>query len=486
MNRQAIHSYIDAHLDEHIENIRRWVRQKSASWDYVGLRECAELVAKTFRDLGCKEVEILEGRFHPGVWAVYDTGKKLSVHDYCYFDTATAGREGWKCDPWAAELMPMGSFPKVLMGRGAWSGKGPYVSWLNALSSVIAVEGTLPMNIMFLLEGEDLMGSPSYRDFVERKRDNLKHVSATFCPNPAQSPDGSVAVGLGMKGLIIIELVCSAASWGFGPKKTIFSGAASLVDSPAFHLIQALATMTDGDGRGCKVKGLEDLLIFRKPLTTEEQQLINGLVTRFKGVDWRDVMLGGANNVDHIVGGTEGAKPLINWLYGGTFTINGLYSGFLGPRTNTDPFIVPNEARAMIEMRLVVEMPPEKAISFIRKHLDSHGFTDIKIEVYSAFSHTNTPPSHPAIQAALKTLADWRKEPVVWPMQAIGGARAAVPMAFGVPCIRGSSLGHGRGSLTDINEYMVIEGDGKVAGLADVEKYYVDLLYNVAASLKPK
>jgi acetylornithine deacetylase/succinyl-diaminopimelate desuccinylase-like protein len=60
------------------------------------------------------------------------------------------------------------------MGRGATGAKGPFVAFLNALSSIIAVEGKLPVNIMFLAEGEEIMGSPTYRDFVERYRDRLQ------------------------------------------------------------------------------------------------------------------------------------------------------------------------------------------------------------------------------------------------------------------------------------------------------------------------
>ena len=67
----------------------------------------------------------------------------------------------------------MGPHPKVLVGRGAMGAKGPYVAFLNALASIIAVEGTLPVNVMFLAEGDEIMGSPSYRDFVERYRDRL-------------------------------------------------------------------------------------------------------------------------------------------------------------------------------------------------------------------------------------------------------------------------------------------------------------------------
>jgi acetylornithine deacetylase/succinyl-diaminopimelate desuccinylase-like protein len=161
MNRDAIHKHIDDNLDKHIAHIQRWVRQPSVSWDNLGVEECAEIVAQSYRDLGCQEVEIMQGRFHPGVWAYYDAGSPVTVHSYCMFDTRTVQKDGWSHDPWGAELVAKDPYPKVLVGRGAMGAKGPYVAFLNALKSIIEVEGTLPVNIMFLAEGEEIMGSPT-------------------------------------------------------------------------------------------------------------------------------------------------------------------------------------------------------------------------------------------------------------------------------------------------------------------------------------
>ena len=66
MNRLDIHQYIDQHIDKHIAHIQSWVRQPSVSWDNLGVAECAELVAESYSKLGCEEVEILRGQYHPG------------------------------------------------------------------------------------------------------------------------------------------------------------------------------------------------------------------------------------------------------------------------------------------------------------------------------------------------------------------------------------------------------------------------------------
>jgi len=82
----------------------------------------------------------------------------------------------------------------------------------------------------------------------------------------------------------------------------------------------------------------------------------------------------------------------------------------------------------------------------------------------------------------MQTLQQWNIEPTVWPIQGGGGPWTVIPNKFKVPCVRGGAIGGGSGRPVD--EYMVIEGDGKLAGLAETEKYYVDLVYNLVNRLK--
>jgi acetylornithine deacetylase/succinyl-diaminopimelate desuccinylase-like protein len=360
--------------------------------------------------------------------------------------------------------------------------KGPYVAWLNSLEAIRAVEGTLPFNIMFLAEGEEILGSPTYRQFVEERRDRLAQVDLSFCPSSTQSPNGTVSVGLGLKGMVVLQLTASGDAWGYGPKTTVHSSTASLVDSPPFRLAVALASMVDAEGRGCKVKGLEELWFYRKGLSEEERTLLETLAARNAGKDWRDVIpLGGAKNVGPLKGGDAGMEPLINFLYGPTFNIAGLYSGFLGWETGTIPFVTPGKASAMLDMRMVVDISADEVVQHVCNHLITHGFGDIQVEVFAAFSHAQTSVSDPAVQATLQTIKQWGLEPVVWPIEAGGGPWTAVPNALGVPCVRGGVIGGG--GRSPIDEYMIIEGDGKIAGLADTEKYLVDLIYAVAEAV---
>ena len=239
--------------------------------------------------------------------------------------------------------------------------KGPYVAWLNSLESIIAIEGTLPFNIVFIAEGEEIMGSPSYRNFIKSYSNKLANVNASFCPTSTQNMNGDVTIGMGLKGMIVLDLIVKGGEKNNGPHNTIHSSAASLGNCPPFRLIQALASLTDKEGKGCKIKGMENIWNERKLLDDDETTLLNNLVEIYKNKDWRDVLpLGGANNYDIELSGIE---PLKDFLYGPTLNISGLRSGFLGKETGLIPFIIPSEATASIDMRIVTKASSDEFIN---------------------------------------------------------------------------------------------------------------------------
>jgi len=159
---------------------------------------------------------------------------------------------------------------------------------------------------MFLAEGEEILGSPTYRQYVAQYAERLKSVKASFVPAMAQSAEGTVSVGLGLKGMVVLELTASGEKWGRGPAHTVHSSTASLVSSPPFRLARALACLVDKNGEGCEVPELKKVWKRRKRLAAREKALLAEIAERSAGKDWRDVLpLGGV-----VLGELVGVDPV--------------------------------------------------------------------------------------------------------------------------------------------------------------------------------
>jgi len=248
---QPVFAYIDDHIDETVRDLQEYVRRPSVSVEGSGMRECAELVAERYSRLGCREVEIVDTETFPGVWAYYDAGAPLTLVNYNMYDVRSVGdRSAWSHDPFGAEIEPRGEFPAVLYGRGALVPKGPDTAWLGALQAIRAVTGTLPVNIAFLAEGDEILGSQSYAGLIERYRDRLAGVEGCVYFRAAQNRRGELPLMLGYKTFITFELRSSGRSWGRGPvEQAAHSATSSIVDSPALRLVQALTTLYREDGQ---------------------------------------------------------------------------------------------------------------------------------------------------------------------------------------------------------------------------------------------
>jgi hypothetical protein len=129
------------------------------------------------------------------------------------------------------------------------------------------------VNLVFVAEGEEEIGSPHFPEVVRRPDilAALRKCSGVYMPMPMQALDGTVTINLGAKGVIELELVSSGERWHRGPKQDLHSSNEARVDSPAWHLVQALATLVGPDGHTPAIEGFADQA---RPLTTEEKALI--------------------------------------------------------------------------------------------------------------------------------------------------------------------------------------------------------------------
>ena len=461
----AIYDYIDDNLDAHVAAIQRWLRQPSISAEDVGIDEMAAMLRDDLERIGFSETELVPTDGHPGVWGYYDAGADKTLVVYLMYDVQPVNPEDWQSPPFEAQRVEH-ELGTVLMARGATNQKGPERAFLNALESIIAVEGTLPVNIMIAAEGEEELGSPNYHQVIDRYEDRLKTADGVLFPFNSQRPDGVISVILGVKGILYTEITARGGAWGGPSQAEIHGSFKSIVDSPVWRLVKALDSMTSADGNTILIPGYYDGIV---PPTEEESLLINAGIEQRDDLQMQE-MLGVSRWIDD----KTGNDAVIEYLYQPTLNIDGIWSGYTGEGVKT---ILPHEAKAKVDSRLPPGLDPDAALELIRAHLDAEGFDDIVVEKLSGYPASQTSVATPVVQAALSVFKKHAEDIAVQPRIAGSAPFYQFTERLGLPLVP-AGLGFGSGAHAP-NEIMLIEPKpgATVAGLADIEKAYVDFVF---------
>jgi acetylornithine deacetylase/succinyl-diaminopimelate desuccinylase-like protein len=471
-NHADIYQYIDAHQREHLASLQRWLRQPSISAQNQGITEMATMVRDDLTNLGCKEAAVVPTSGHPGVWAFCDEGAPKTLVVYMMYDVQPVEASEWRSPPFAAEVVehPHG---RALMARGATNQKGPERAFLNALESIRAVKGKLPVNLMFLAEGEEELGSPHYPELIDKFESRLKDAHGVFFPFNSQDPEGATSVFLGVKGILYFEMEAKGGAWGGPMAAEIHGSNKAIADSPTWRLVQALASLTTKDGNTITVPGYYDAI---RPPSAEEQRLFNGVLPQWTA---REPLVRRGFGVQRWIGGMEGKATQLELLFNTTLNIDGLWSGYTGEGVKT---ILPHIATAKVDSRLVPNQKPDEQLALIRKHLDAEGFTDVTIRKLSGYPPAQSSIEAPLVRAAIGVLNKMGLTPSVAPRLAGSAPYYVFTERLGLPMVA-AGLGHGSGAHAP-NEYLIVEpkAGSRIAGLAAIEKAYVDLLYALAGS----
>jgi acetylornithine deacetylase/succinyl-diaminopimelate desuccinylase-like protein len=395
------------------------------------------------------------------------------------FDVRRATPTGWRVPPFAAEVVEMPPFPRVLIARGARSVKGPLGVWLNAVEACRVVLGGPPVNLLLLAEGDEILGSPHYREMIDRYRDRLGSAQMCWTPGASQDANGAAHLTLGYKGLIYLTIRASGARWGRGPRQSPIHGMAkSVVDSPAWRLVQALATLVGPDGNTVLIEGFDQPAV---PPTPEEAQEVEALRARFAGTPWQQVLPGVQGAAVPAIGDVEEADVYRRFFYGASVNLNGLRSGYLGPGTPT--FTLPHVAEAVLDIRIPRDWDVQATLRAIRARLDAGGFADVEMEASGAYNGSRVRRDAPIVRAAEAMFAAHGCEVVAWPMTGGGGPWSVFAEEFGMSVLRDVGLGYGRASATD--EYLVIDGAGKIGGMVDMALSHAEFMMRLAGRDRP-
>jgi len=462
----------DKRHNEAVQRLQHWIQQPSIAAENRGMNEGCELMMNMLREAGFGSVAKVPTDGHPGVFATFDAGAPRTIGIYFMYDVKQADPAEWSSPPFEAKLVDRPGVGKLLIGRGAVNQKGPEATWLAALNAFKAAGRKLPVNLVFVAEGEEEIGSPHFTQVV-RRPDILaafKKCTGVYMPMPMQGLDGTVTINLGAKGVVECELVSSGEKWHRGPKQDLHSSNEARVDSPAWHLVQALATLVGPDGHTPAIDGFADHV---RPLNAEEKALIREASQRQS-----EELAKKQQGVEHWVHNVDWLESLELLAGRPTVNIEGLVGGYTGPGGKT---ILPHRVVAKLDMRLVPDMTAADTIAKVRAHLAKRGFGDIEVNMTGGYDPTTTPRDSALIKAQAAVYRRHSIEPVFWPRLAgswpgyvFTGDPLRLPAGhFG--------LGHGNGAHAP-DEYLVIESaNPKVQGMDGAVRAQIEYLYELAA-----
>jgi acetylornithine deacetylase/succinyl-diaminopimelate desuccinylase-like protein len=469
---RGIASEIEKRHDESVGRLQDWVKHPALAAEDRGMDEGCERMMHMARDAGFQKATRIDTDGHPGVFATLDAGAAKTVALYFMYDVKQADPAEWSSPPFEAALVDKPGFGKVLMGRGAVNQKGPQAAFLAALHAIQGAGKKMPVNLVLVAEGEEEIGSPHFHQVVARPEVHaaLKRTIGVFMPSAFQDPDGRVSILLGAKGVVECELIASGEKWGRGPTKDVHSSNRARLDSPAFHLIQALTTLVNADGD----PAIDGFGREAKAATAAERAMLDLAATKISEPTTKAML--GATRWAHDL---DWRATLERFLFTPTVNIEGLVAGYTGPGGKT---VMPHRAVAKLDLRLVPDMTYDGAIAAIKAHLAKRGFGDIEVHPSGGYDPTSTAADAPIIKAMISVLKRGGIDPVVLPRLA-GSYPGYVFTNAPISLAAGHfGLGHGSGAHAP-DEYFVIEpSNPKVASWDGAVASHAAYLFELAAS----
>ena len=464
---------IEKRHDESVRRIEDWVKQPTIAAENKGINEGCDLMMRLLRDAGCNQVTKCPTDLHPGVFATLDAGAPKTLAVYIMYDVKQVDPTEWSSPPFSPTLVERSGLGRVLVGRGAVNSKGPQGAFLAAVHAIRGAGEKLPVNLVFVCESEEEIGSPHIPQIVDRPEvmAALRQSVGVLTPSSAQSLDGTVTLSLGAKGVVELELVSTGEKWGRGPRLDVHSSNKARLDSPAWHLVEALATLVSPDGN---TPVIDHYLEKVRPVSAAEKAMIDEAAKR-ENEELVKQQLG----IQHWVHDVSFRESLEMLCSRPTVNIEGLVAGYTGPGGKT---ILPHRAVAKMDLRLVPDMTAADALAKLKAHLAKRGFGDIEVNMTGGYDPTSTSPDSLPVRVETAIYKRNGANPIVWPRNAgswPGYVFTGEPLKL--PAVQ-FGFGHGNGAHAP-NEYYLIESKNpKIQGLDGAVRGHVEFLYELAAT----
>ncbi|MGH9909576.1 MAG: M20/M25/M40 family metallo-hydrolase [Nitrososphaerales archaeon] len=387
---ESVRDSVTREQDDIVSDLRKLVKHPSISAQSVGIEECASALNEIMRDSGISSniIKLTDG--NPIVYGEVKSSSKKTLLLYSHYDVQPVEPlDDWKYNPFSGVVAD-----NKVHGRGAADSKGNVIALIKAAKAFLDTAGEPPVNLKFLIEGEEEVSSINLPDFVKKNKPMLK-ANASLCFDSSLNPAGTASIYAGLKGLLYLELRCKTAS------TDMHSGLAPIVPNPAWRLVTALSSIkneekitVDGWYDDVKVPSKEDLKLVQE-------------------LDYDEKMIKKEYGVKEILGNVTGKEALKKLLFEPTCNIAGIESGYTSAGSKT---VLPNEAFVKLDFRLVYDQNTDDLIKKLRTHLGKRGFTDMTIYKLGTVEPSKTDTSANIVKAASIAAENvYKKKPALFP-----------------------------------------------------------------------
>ncbi|UCE95626.1 MAG: M20/M25/M40 family metallo-hydrolase [Candidatus Bathyarchaeota archaeon] len=434
MSIEKVHDYIDQHSQNFVSELVRLVKQPSVSAKGEGIQECAEMVENVLQKAGFSTQLIPEKGGYPVVYGELASKKsKKTLLFYDHYDIQPPEPlEEWKFDAFGGKI-----HKGRIYGRGSSDNKGNIISRIKAVESFLETNNDVPVNVKFVVEGEEEIGSPHFAPVIEQHKDLFSN-DATIWEFGGTDYEGRPTIYLGLKGVLSVELRAE------GAVRDVHSADAPLVPNPAWRLVWALSTIKNKKDE-ISIGGFYDNV---EPPSMEELQLLDDIHQE----EEKKIKTLGLKEFLNRRSGTEAKKAL---LYSPTCTINGILTGYTGLGSKT---VLPKKSMVKLDFRLVPNQMPDEIFEKLALHLHKNGFGDVKTIRHGSTEPTKTPVTEMFVDVVAKAAEKvYEKRAVIYPTSAGSGPMHLFRNQLHCPVVSaGCSHADSRGHAP--NENLTIEG----------------------------
>jgi acetylornithine deacetylase/succinyl-diaminopimelate desuccinylase-like protein len=408
-----------------LEELLDFLRIPSISTDpdhKADVIRAAEFVAASLQRAGLEHVEIIPTRGHPLIYADWlHAAGKPTVLCYGHYDVQPPD----PLDEWVTPPFEPALRDGNIYARGSCDDKGQMYMHIKAVEALQAVHGKLPVNVKFLIEGEEEVGGASISAYVPSHIEKLK-ADVALVSDTELFADGVPTLCIGLRGLMYMEVEAR------GPARDLHSGMyGGAAPNAVYGLIELLAKAKDANGH-ILIPG-----IYHQVTPPAPAEIASWQALPFSEPEFLEKEVGSSR----LTGEPEQSVLARVWARP-TFEVHGIAGGFTGAGAKT---VIPARAVAKVSIRLVPHQDPQKVLAQFRDWVAANtpAGIQIAIRVLSLGPAISVNPDHPAIDIAAKAFSDVLGQPTVFirsggsiPIVGEFASHLGIPtvlMGFGLP-----------------------------------------------------